>query len=1145
MAVCAHGLEPATPLSRLARQAWTVENGLPQNTVSFLLQSHDGYLWAGTEVGLARFDGNSFKVYDRSTTRVFPNAEIRCLLEAGGGNPQPSNSAVDGLWVGTGEGIVHWRGGTPALLTTHEGLPSDSIKGLIQTSNGTLWANTEQGLSWWDGRSFHSAPDRGRDSQESVTSMAADAQGGLWIATSRGIHVLRQEHWLTGAEAGLPATSPALVSSAGKGDVLIGTASGIFLFSRGTISTLLSHNSPAKDVINSLSRLATGSIVASTNSSVTVVPSATTPLQTFDVGRELPGSRIEAIYPDREGNLWIGTNHGLARLTYQARPGTGRSPAYTTQRLSTSDPLSSSGIVSFLEDREGDLWVGTETIGLQILRDARFRTVGSREGLSSDATTAIVQRGDDTLLIGTRDHGINVLNAEPESLDSNEFAKANSTWTTADGLLSNVILALATTMDGDVWAGTPDGLNRIHDEHGKSRISTLTSSDGLPDDFIRSLQSEPDGSLWIGTRRGLTHLDHGRLKTFTTQDGLGSDLVGAMARTADGDLWIATLQGLSRMHGGAIRNYTTADGLSSNVITALDVTEDGMLWIGTQGEGLSAWDPGWSGGHFIAVDDRNRSGSLEQPADIPGRQLPVGIHALLHDDRGHLWLASDGGLARVDVKTLEGCIHGEGCRLNATHFSTADGLRSRETSSNSHPTACRSRDGRLWFTTPKGLIVVDPLHFAEMPGPPPVVLEHFAVDDQSPEEDSSGVYRIAAGKMRFQFDYAGLSFAAPQKLRYEYMLEGFDHDWTYAGSRRTAYYTNIPPGPYRFRVRATLNDVGFSDGAVIPGVSSQAASSSLFPEADLALNLQPHFYRTLWFRALLLLVIAACIVWMFRRRLHRVRREYSVVMAERNRIAREIHDTLAQGYVGISLQLEVLGELLRHNRADAASRHLAMTQSLVRDGLDDARQSIWALRSQDAREHNLPVHLRRLVEKTNSPELAAVLEVHGAYRPLDGAVEKEILRIAQESLQNVKRHAAASEVRVRLDYDDRALTVMIADDGIGFVPLASDAKGRAAPSANGNGGHFGLTGMRERASLIRAQFAVASEPGNGTTVTLRVPAPEASGRRNDANQTSAAGALDGLPAGISADESGKTAFTGGPPSDNTLQSVHKGVSRDE
>jgi signal transduction histidine kinase/ligand-binding sensor domain-containing protein len=1042
MATVSHALEPTTPLARLGRQSWSMENGLPQNTVPVLLQSRDGYLWAGTELGLARFDGVSFRIFDHATTAAFPDAEIRCLLDAADG----------GVWVGTGDGLVLWKDGRSTLLTAHDGLPSNSIRGLAQTTDGVVWIWTELGMARWNSHHVEQVKAENGLPGGGITSMAADGQQGLWVGTTHGAAVFRQGHWYVGLEAGGTTSGAdaskrraptARVAAVSGGDVLIASADGVFQEHEGKLAAVLGNGELLEDGVSFLTRMADGTIVAASKSAVILARGGTQnghAVSRFAVSKQLPGSRIESVFADREGCLWVGTNRGMARVSV------GQGSA-TVQLLPPTDPLAANAVVSFLEDREGDLWVGTETAGLHILRDARFHVVGSSDGLSSDATTAIVEDTKGTFWIGTRESGLNRL-----------AGGVTTSLTTANGLLSNVILALAATPKGDLWVGTPDGLNRVS-THG---VSSFTSADGLPDDFIRSLLVAPDNSVWIGTRRGLTHLDHGRFENFTHANGLGNDLVGALARTGDGDLWIATLDGLTRLSQGKLQNYTTADGLSSNVIIALDVTADGMLWIGTRGDGLNLRD----GKRFVPVHD--------------GQSVPEAIHAVLHDDLGHLWIASGTGLTRADLQGLHDCAQGRPCRSNAVHFTTADGLRSRETSSNSHPTALRARDGQLWFTTPRGVVVVDPKHVAATPGPPPVAIERFAVDDQDEETTS----RITAGHLRFQFDYAGLSFAAPQKLRYQYMLEGFDRTWTDAGTRRTAYYTNIPPGGYRFRVRATIGD-------------SQAGLTEGASETALTFELLPHIYQTVWFRVLLGLLVAALVLLIFRRRVIRVERELRAVMRERNRIAREIHDTLAQGYVGISLQLEILGELLRHNRNDAAAKHLALTQGLVREGLNDARQSIWALRSQDSDEQTLPIRLRRLVEKAQERGLTADLEVHGAYRALAPGVEQEVLRIAQEAIQNVKRHAAASCMSVRLEYDEGALALSVTDDGRGFAQSDEEHAGNVVSKPAE--GHYGMTGMKERAALIGGEIEIASEPGAGTAVRLLVPASESRTRNKDSS----------------------------------------------
>jgi ligand-binding sensor domain-containing protein/signal transduction histidine kinase len=928
-------LEPTTPLASYGRQSWVMENGLPQNTVQALLQTRDGFVWLGTEVGLVRFDGTSFTLFDRNSTPALPGNDVQCLFESHDG----------ALWIGTSEGLARMKDGSFTAFTNKDGLPGSGILTVIEDSSGVLWVSTNEGWSRLAGDRFVSGADRSPNGSEVNQYAESLAYGRKVIGTKTNVEI-----------------------EPGK---------------RASILT---------------------------------------------IGKELPGTRIQTLFADREGGLWIGTNGGLVRWE-----------SGKLEHLPVTDPLSTASVLSLMEDHEGNIWVGTETGGLHILRDERFRNVGAREGLSSDAATTVVEDSAGTLWVGTTGSGLNAVSRNGVT------ATKVKTYTVHDGLQSDVILSLGAAPNGDLWVGTPDGLSRIH----KGAIDSFTSADGLPDDFIRSLLVDADGSLWIGTRRGLTHWTGSiramNLETFTQANGLGSDLVGAMVRDQKGNLWVATLAGLSRLQGSkpnsyTITNFTSADGLSSNVVTALLARDRGTLLIGTQDHGWNQWD-----------------GQRFSPASRNGLNQTT-IHAILEDAGNHLWFATGNGIARCDCDMAGGC-------SNWVEFGPADGLRSRETATNSHPSAWRSHDGLLWFATPKGLVEVDPAQFPVNTVPPPVALVRFSVDDvsQALGAPASGL-KIAAGHVHFEFDYAGLSFTAPQKVRYRFMLEGFDHNWTEAGARRTAYYTNIPPGTYTFRVQAANND----------GLWNTAG-------AELRFVLKPRFYQTIWFYVLLVAALAGLVVLFLRLRLLRAEREFRAVLGERNRIAREIHDTLAQGYVGVSVQLEVLAELLRHNKSEAAMRHLDTARGHVRDGLAEARQSIWALRSQDSGEKTLPVRLRRVTEHAGGNGIETSFSLFGAYRPLGDDTEREFLRVAQEAIHNVKKHSGAKHLVVQLEYGPAEVALEVRDDGRGFE---TDDGAESPP------GHYGLTGMRERAAAISATLEVTSTPGGGTTIRMQASTPK-------------------------------------------------------
>ena len=696
-----------------------------------------------------------------------------------------------------------------------------------------------------------------------------------------------------------------------------------------------------------------------------------------------------------------------------------------------------SSVLSTMEDRDGDRWVGTEAAGLIVLRRQPFRTIPA---IADQAITAVTQTSDGVIWLATREDGL-------WRVGSGTVEQA----AVSPKLASRVILALAPGMHGDLWVGTADGLNHVD---GTS-VRTYTSANGLPDDFIRSLLVDSDGKVWAGTRRGLVHLDGGSgkiLVTYTRREGLGSDSIGALLRPAaakpaeggsagsiEDDLWIATFDGLSRLHDGNIKNFTKTDGLSGNVVTSLAEDDSGSLWIGTKGDGLSRYSQG-------AFTTFRQEG------------LPNDIDSILPDEQRRLWMGTRHGVAQVSIAMLEDCGVDTHCILGVSRYGYPDGLPSEDLSASGHPAASRMRDGNLWFATPRGIAIVDPSQVLKTSAAPPVAIERLLVDDvELPLTD--GGARIPPGKTRVSIEYAGLSFRAPSRIRFRYMLEGFDREWTSAGPRRTAYYTNLPPGSYRFLVQAMSGD-GLWNGA----------------SAEIRFSVEPPYYRRWWFYLLVIVAATGLILLLYRLRLRRLQREFNAVLTERTRIAREIHDTLAQDFVGVSLQLEVVAQTLARNDLPTARSEIDAARKLVREGLDDARQSIWELRAVSAKD-SLPTRLGRVMQRASDRGLKAECRVGGTYRALPQKLEDEILRIAQEAVTNAVRHAEASTVSADLQYSPGSLMLRVVDDGHGFD---------IAAAASSDGGHFGLTGMQERAAMIAGRLKVESLTGEGTSVTMDV-----------------------------------------------------------
>jgi signal transduction histidine kinase/ligand-binding sensor domain-containing protein len=925
-------LDPAQPLSRYGHQTWDTETGLPQNSVHAILQTHDGFIWLGTEGGLVRFDGKDFVTYDSHNTPQLASNNIRAIVEDAG----------HALWVATANGLTRFSEAGWKRFTTKEGLPSNNIWTLQQDDSQRLWVVTPEGLASYDGGRFHPYP-APADYAPLMGAVTAGPNHELWLAIRNGLSIFRDGAYRP-ARPDNSAVDALLLDRSGQ--LWLGTPDGLIEVKQGELRRL--HG--------------------------------------------LPGKHVTALHEDKEGTLWIGTDAGLARL---------RNGVIENLPSSSGDL-----ILTIADDREGDLWVGTELGGVTILRDQKFTAYTARDGFPAGSIRCVLEDSHGVLWAGTDGQGlVRVEHGTPRSI------------TTKDGLASNIVLSLAEGGPGEILAGTPDGLNRIKN----NSISVITSADGLPDDFVRSIYRDRDNSLWIGTRRGLCHLRDRRFSTFTQADGLGSDLIGAVTRDGRNELWVATFHGLSRFEGGHFVTF------GSNIITAVLAGSDGSLWIGTQDGGLN----------------RFRVGKFHAYTNVAG--LPETIYGLAEDATHHLWMSSNAGIYRAPVADLNAVVS----------YGTSDGLPVNECASGGHPTIATGKDGLLWFATVKGLAAVNANDAGFSAIPPLAAIESISIDEHSVAPPAR--LEVKPGHSRLSFEYAGLGFAAPHKLRYRYKLEGFDKDWIDAGTRTVAYYTNLPPRLYTFRVGARYAG----------GLWSQ--------DASLVFHIEPHLYQELWFKLLVILacgLLAALAYWW---RLKEVEARFKAVLQERNRIAREIHDTLAQALVGISVQLEVVARLLPSS-VDAAREHLDQARTQVRESIGEARRAIWQLRSQSDEAAEFSARLSKLAAGiSRNSGVPSTVEIHGTYRPLSPKMENELLRIAQEAMTNAIRHAEPKLIRVDVTYDDRKLRMTIADDGHGFV---------MAPEPAAPNGHYGLQGMRERAEQIDAKFSVNSAIGSGTVVSV-------------------------------------------------------------
>jgi len=744
VALCSWALEPGRPITQYGHRVWLRQDGLPQNSVQTILQGRDGYLWIGTREGLVRFDGAQF------TNFALPNASglkingVLSLLEDRDG----------GLWVGTnGAGVFYFKDGRFTSLMPGIAPDPDSyvnIWALYQDHGGAVWIGSDFGLFRSENGHIKLIAPGLR-----ITAIAEDAKQRIWVGTSgHGLLLWNQER-LVATHGKYSSDFIQALLPEGEG-LWVGTLDGLRLYRDGKFTPYGEKGGLAKE-------------------------------------------SISVICKDREGNMWIGTEHaGIRRI----------SPAGEISSYRYSDGLSSDDVLSILEDREGNLFVGTTGSGLNQLRDAPFETISAREGLSSGYVRAIVEDHNGDMWISTQTGGLNRIHRGKITV-----------YGTSQGLSSNLTRALFVDQDNSLWVGTEgQGLNHLL-PNGK--VAVFTMAQGLANNLVRVILRDQSGDLWIGTSGGLSRYRDGKFVNFRPADGLAGAVVWEIRQARDGGLWLGTSGGISWYKDGKFTNFTKRDGLSSNLVRALYEDRDGVLWIGTRDAGIN----------------RLKDGKIFSYPKNMGA-LSDAILSINEDGDHNLWIGTNRGVLRVRLRALNDFADGRANSVTSALYGTPDGMRSEECSTAVEPIVAQTHAGRLWFATANGAAILDPLYVRSATIPHQAILDRVLVD-RKPVALSPALV-LSPGQRELEFHYTAISFAAPEKIEFKYKLDGFDRDWIDAGTRRVAYYTNIPPGRYRFRVKV------------------QGAASEQEPEASIQLRLLPHFYQSfLFWTAVAFFVLAA------------------------------------------------------------------------------------------------------------------------------------------------------------------------------------------------------------------------------------------------------------------------------------------------
>jgi len=719
---------------------------------------------------------------------------------------------------------------------------------------------------------------------------------------------------------------------------------------------------------------------------------------------------------DRNSNLWIGTARGLVRINSQGI-------SFSEER----DLRGNGGIKALFEDREGDLWIGGAR-GLARIRDSEFLTVAPTSGLPSEHNGPVYVDDNDRAWFGPATGGIS-------RLDQGKVQEIS-----AAGLGNDVAYSIAGNKDG-IWIGRQrGGLTHVQYQNGQMTTRTYTTADGLAQNSVYTVYVGSDGAVWVGTLTGgVSRFKDGQFVTYNTANGLASNSVQAILQTHDGAMWFVTSAGLSSLSNGKWRTFAEPEDLTFADMFCLFEDASGTLWVGTS-EGLA----------FFSSDRFN------SPRRAPG-PLREEIFGITEDRNQWLWIATSKHILRVRPDPLRnGTLGSDDLR----EYDIADGLLSTEGIKRSN-SVVRDSAGRIWFSTSRGLSVVDASHLAESSVPAIPHVQLISADGTPVRNADSN--HISPGKKRIAVDYTGVSLANPERVRFRYLLEGFDHAWSEPVQNREAVYTNLGPGSYRFRVVASNSD-GMWNG----------------PEAAMSFVVDPAFWQTSWFRLACALTLPAGILllysWRLRQITHDLHLRFEERLTERTRIAQELHDTLLQGFLSASMQLHVAEDTLPDT--SPAKPIVAHVLELMHKVIDEGRNVVRGLRSTET--------IRELDQALSSVpdemglrrEIDFRIVVEGQSRPLSPLVRDDVYRMGREALVNAFRHSGANRIQLELEYGIKELRLVVRDDGRGIDEQVL---------RSGREGHWGLPGMRERAERIGAQLRVWSNPEQGTEVQLSIP----------------------------------------------------------
>jgi len=937
----------------------------------------------------------------------------------------PMGQTPDGyLWVGTQRGVVRFDGMRFVPLDTLTDVSLDRfIVSLRGASDGSLWIGTRKELARWQHGRLTVFP-----GPLKPHNIVEDESGTIWFYDSEGQRkrmcaVEGARVQCRGKEDGfdMPAECCGSMSTDRQGTFWIGTQKHLVRWRNGARSEIFAADAVIKSGI-------IGDLLNVTDPSGAVWVGVIAPgpglgLQRFQNGAFEPFSRrdfdgstiaVQAMFEDREGTVWVGT---VDRGIYRVLPD-------RVDHFDSKDGLSSDSIYSMFEDAAGSLWITTAK-GLDRLHELRVASFTKREGLGVDEVDTVLAGRDGTVWMGTA-----------LSLDKLEQGRVRSIGA-SQGLPGSQVTAMLEDDRGRLWVGVDNKLTIYTD----GAFKPVPASDGGPLGWVYALTQDTHGDVWAAVRsdpRKTLRLHDDRV----VEERVAPSFPIAQSFSPDplDGIWIGRRDGdLARLRSGALESFATGIGSSIKQIVA---TASGTVFAASD-KGLVVLDEG-----VVRV--------LGARNGLPCDE----VDGFVEDDRKALWLQMECGIVKVERTEVEQGSKDPGYRMRTEVLDVLDGVRAGFAP---FGRPVRTPDGRLWFGNSVNLQTLDPSATNADAAPLPIYVEQV-VADRTPHAFSERL-TLPALTRDLQIDYTALDLAVPQRLRFRYRLEGRDQDWTDAQQRRQAFFTNLPPGDYRFRVAASRGN----------GVWHEAPGSLQFA-------ILPAFHQTGWFLALVAAAVVLALwriyTWRLAQVKSQIRTRLEERVTERERIARELHDTFLQGVQGLMLRFQSAMEQIPPSQParEVIEKALDHADVVIAEGRDRVTQ----LRTMRYATADLPIALQAMGEMlARDGRVGFQLTVEGERRDLDPVASDEILRIAGEAMANAFRHAQATQIDVGVTYARSQLVVSVVDDGCGFEVGAMEKR----PS-----GHWGLTGMQERAARIRARLDVSSARGAGTAVALTVPA---------------------------------------------------------